>query len=126
MQTKINIGDFVWVLFKVKEINVTNKDIIKYSLEEVSDCRKGTYLANKREEELVPANFKEEYDVESGTYRTTVYRLVDAEEKKGEWEDVSMGPYDLLLFRCSNCLKKSPNKSKYCPNCGAKMKEEGE
>lgn len=23
--------------------------------------------------------------------------------------------------RCSNCRKPRPNKSKYCPNCGAKM-----
>ena len=39
---------------------------------------------------------------------------------KGEWEDVPMGYY-MLLFRCSNCLRKSTMKSKYCPNCGTKM-----
>lgn len=44
---------------------------------------------------------------------------------KGEWQDVPMGYY-MLLHRCSNCLKRSGMKSKYCPCCGAKMEVEDE
>ncbi len=58
-------------------------------------------------------NIKEQYNER---------RYIIGEEKKGVWTDVPMGDY-MLLHQCSNCLKKSVDKSKYCPRCGAKMEE---
>ncbi len=136
MQTAFDIGDFVWALFKVKEINVTNKDIIKYNLREVSDNRSGIDLLNKEEKELVRANFEEEYDIDSATYRTKIYRIVESEEKIGEWSDYESSD-GVKFIKCSNCKEyivrnaEDPSgyrivanfKPKYCPWCGAKMKE---
>ena len=39
---------------------------------------------------------------------------------KGKWTVVPIGGY-MLLHQCSNCLRHSVVKSKYCPNCGIKM-----
>ena len=77
MKTEFNIGDFVWATFKVNEINVSSSGAILYNLIEVSDHCKGIHLINKREEELVPANFKEEYDIESCAHKIKCYRIVE-------------------------------------------------
>lgn len=47
---------------------------------------------------------------------------------KGKWLDKKMtikGAHGMAYGRyaCSVCKKKFPNKSNYCPNCGAKMME---
>jgi hypothetical protein len=139
MEIKFGIGDAVWVLFKVNEINITGEGVTLYNLQEVSAHRKGLNLMNKREEELIPANFKEEYDVESGMYRTTVWRVVEPEEKRGKWIN-SERCDGVELIKCNNCKEiiaknvSDPTgwrivanvNPKYCPWCGAKMKEESE
>ena len=137
MKTEFNVGDFVWATFKVNEINVSSSGDIFYNLTEVSDHRKGIRLINKIEEELVPANFKEEYDVESCAHKIKCYRIVDAEEKKGEWIDYERSD-GVDFIKCSNCeeyiVRNAEDlsdyrivanfKPNYCPFCGAKMKDE--
>lgn len=44
---------------------------------------------------------------------------------KGRWTIAPIGGY-MLLHQCSNCLRHSVVKSKYCPNCGVKMVESEE
>ena len=41
----------------------------------------------------------------------------------GHWEDVSERKW--VYARCSSCQTVHDVKSNYCPNCGAKMDEEG-
>lgn len=126
MQTKFNIGDCVWVTFEVSDIHIMNSENIYYNLKEVSEYRKGIKLMDKREDELIEANFKKEYDVEP-------------EEKRGKWIN-SERCDGVEIIKCSNCktsIAKHVEDStgwfmvvnvnpKYCPWCGAKMKEESE
>lgn len=59
--------------------------------------------------------------------------------KSAEWEEITQGVFcnyknfkepvycpEIILCRCSLCRRKTVIKSNYCPNCGAKMKKEGE
>lgn len=54
------------------------------------------------------------------------------ERKTGKWERHYSRPnvYADLCWHCSNCGYKTPdnwaNKWKFCPNCGARMVQEGE
>lgn len=135
MKTEFDIGDFVWVLFKVRGISIASKNDISYDISEVSSNRRGMELLNKEEKELVKANFKEEYDIDSGTYRTKFYRIVESEEKRGKWL-TKQEPNDaepIILYKCSRCDKElgmvrpivdGKIVYNYCPFCGSKMKDE--
>ena len=49
------------------------------------------------------------------------------EPKEGKWEQVSAQRYFTsasYFYRCSVCGENNPRNTKYCPNCGAKMKGE--
>lgn len=58
--------------------------------------------------------------------------LNKSERKTGKWERHYSRPnvYADLCWHCSNCGYKTPdnwaNKWKFCPNCGARMVQEGE
>ena len=137
MKTEFDINDYVWVLFQIREINVKNKDVIKYDLREVSSKRRGIDLLSKEEKELVRANFREEYNFETGNHEIKIYKLVEPEEKIGEWNE-KIGSSGLEFIECSNCKERIVRnvkdarffrmvaniKPKYCPWCGAKMKGE--
>ena len=53
--------------------------------------------------------------------RTIGYRLVDMGEKHGKWIETEYKPH--VYCKCSLCghREKINDKSKRCPNCGAKM-----
>lgn len=42
----------------------------------------------------------------------------------GKYTDVY--PDDIPVYRCSKCFCQSTKRSKFCPNCGASMAEDGE
>ena len=50
--------------------------------------------------------------------------IVDPEElrPKGRWKDVHL-PNGETAYRCTNCRTTWDDKTKACPNCGAKMEE---
>ncbi len=52
---------------------------------------------------------------------------IQPEPHEGEWEQVSAQRYFMsasYFYRCSVCGENNPRNTKYCPNCGAKMKGE--
>lgn len=56
-------------------------------------------------------------------------KALEQTRPKGKWHDKKMtikGAHSLAYGRygCSICKKKFPNKSNYCPNCGAEMEVE--
>lgn len=46
---------------------------------------------------------------------------VQSEQKTGRWE-LSIGYHPKRKFMCDQCTRRAYEASKYCPNCGAKMK----
>ena len=66
-------------------------------------------------------------------YRNEVLRMickapvVDAVEVvHGEWGEIYTCHGERLWgYKCSQCEQDNPNKSNYCPNCGAKMDGDG-
>lgn len=73
--------------------------------------------------------------------RISYYTEINPENicKSAEWEEITQGVFcnyknlkepvycpEIILCRCSLCKRKTVIKSNYCPNCGAKMKKEGE
>ena len=59
---------------------------------------------------------------------SVVSNIPSAEPKKGRWIPVEAETDDDIIFdihKCSECMVHySPLHMNYCPNCGAKMKEE--
>ena len=45
--------------------------------------------------------------------------------RHGRWITVGVNYYT-RISQCTNCCAKYDFRSKYCPNCGARMDEEGE
>ena len=74
----------------------------------------------------------------SNKTREFVMKIINAQptvepqsRPRGKWHDKTIkikGAHGLAYGRygCSTCKKKFPNKSNYCPNCGADMSEEVE
>ena len=55
---------------------------------------------------------------------------IELEQKKGKWvkcESLYFSRFNSSQlynpYRCTVCLKTNDEKTKYCPNCGAKMEE---
>jgi hypothetical protein len=46
-------------------------------------------------------------------------------QKQGEWVSCGLDHNDMEIIKCSECGRKQFGYSKYCANCGAKMKELG-
>lgn len=44
-------------------------------------------------------------------------------EKQGKWVSCGLDHNDMEIIKCSECGRKQFGYSKYCANCGAKMKE---
>lgn len=65
------------------------------------------------------------FDGIRGGYRSAADRLdtmsVVEERKHGHWEDI-----DLDTSVCSVCKKPQEYETKYCPECGAKMENNGD
>lgn len=58
------------------------------------------------------------------------FHTADVEEiKHGEWKDCGSiweGVDEYKVWRCSNCVIPNYKKTRYCPNCGARMDKEKE
>ena len=61
-----------------------------------------------------------EYGADGNAYRLTISngKALEQEPKTGHWIDMDEG---FSPCECSECGAVEFNKSKYCPNCGAKM-----
>lgn len=53
---------------------------------------------------------------------------IEPERKKGRWIDETFKPWGLVHhpYKCDQCGEHSETNSNYCPNCGARMVQEGE
>lgn len=70
------------------------------------------------------------YDKRREEYMNEIIRFLESDKIKGEW--IEDGYYDYPYYVCSNCgqecgtqyngVEIEPLCTKYCPNCGAKMK----
>ena len=65
-----------------------------------------------------PCKIEIELDGEK-CHATIIAHTVDAVPvKRGEWEYIGGYGYQ---YRCSKCVMCAEHKTRYCPNCGAKM-----
>lgn len=78
---------------------------------------------------LIDADLLEEADFSECLDSMEFMAIIDSqptvEEKKGEWDDDSFSSacgITFVKFTCTCCNMPSGSQSKYCPNCGAKMK----
>lgn len=49
---------------------------------------------------------------------------IEPERKRGEWKVVVIGHFadaPISAYRCTSCNTENWTRSKYCPNCGARM-----
>ena len=64
-------------------------------------------------------SFDESFFWEIGVIKRKIEKLPSVEPKQGKWISHHHG----CEYECSECQDKQRARSKYCPNCGAKMVE---